>query len=209
MQDTEIGQVYIGPRGKLVFKDRHAILTEAVSTTAQAILGQDRAGGEFPYVSLQPAYDDADLRNVVRVGRDGGTPQEARDDVSVQDYLEHTYERTDLIMQTDSEAADYAGYLLAQSKDPDVRFTQIVVDPAAQPADLWPLVFATDFGWRYTVRSRPPGVGLVERDVFVRGIAGTYSKINRLQVTWTLQSADQAVALIWGTGRWGQRVFAY
>ena len=202
VQDTEIGEVYIDAAGKLVFKDRHAILTETLSTTAQAIFGRFGQSGELPYVSLEPSYDDDDIRNVVRIARAGGVQQEARDDTSVATYLEKTYERTDLLMQTDSEAAAYAQYLLAQSKDAEVRFTQIVINPVAQPDDLWPQVFVRDFGDRITIRSRPPGVGLIERDVFIRGIAGTYDGINRLQVTWTLQPADKAVGLVWDTGKW-------
>ncbi len=205
VQDTEIGEVYIDAAGRLVFKDRHAVLTEPLSTTSQAIFGRFGQSGELPYVDLEPAYDDADLRNVVRIAREGGVTQEARDDTSVFQFLEHTFERTDLLMQTDQEAANYAGFLLSQSKDPEVRFRQITVNPAAQPDDLWPQVFGRDFGDRITIRSRPPGVGLVERDVFIRGIAGSYAGINRLTVTWTLQPASRKTGLVWGTGRWGAK----
>jgi hypothetical protein len=203
VQDTELGEIYVDAAGRLVFKDRHAILTEPLSTTSQAVFGKFGQSGELPYVSLEPAYDDADIRNVVRIARAGGVQQEAHDDQSVTDFLEKTYERTDLLMQTDQEAADYADYLLAQSKDAEVRFTQITVDPAAQPADLWAHVFGRDFGDRITIRSRPPGVGLLERDVFIRGIAGSYAGINRLQVTWTLQPAAKAAGLVWDSGTWG------
>jgi hypothetical protein len=209
VQDTEIGEVYIDGAGRLVFKDRHAILTEPLSTTSQAILGRFGLPGELPYVSLQPAYDDDDVRNVVRIARAGGVPQEARDEQSVLDLLEKTYERTDLLMQTDQEADDYASYLLAQSAFADVRFTQITINPAAQGPDLWPQVFGRDFGDRVTVRSRPPGVGLVERDVFIRGIAGSYAGINRLTMTWTLQPAARATGLIWDSGKWGQKTWSY
>jgi hypothetical protein len=202
VQDTELGEIYIDPTGKLVFKDRHAILTEPLSTTSQAIFGRSGQSGELPYVSLQPAYDDEDIRNVIRIARAGGAQQEARDADSIAAYLEKTYERTDLLMQTDDEALSYAKFLLSQSKDAQVRFTQITVDPAAQPADLWAHVFGRDFGDRVTIRSRPPGVGLVERDVFIRGIAGSYAGINRLQVTWTLQPAAKATGLVWDSGKW-------
>lgn len=202
VQDTEIGEVYIDPAGRLVFKDRHAILTEPLSTIPQAVFGRFGEAGELPYVSLQPAYDDTDIVNVVRIARNGGVQQEARDDASVAAYLEKTLERTDLLMQTDTEAADYAAYLLSQSKDAAVRFTQITINPAAQPVDLWPHAFGRDFGDRIAIRSRPPGIGLVERDVFIRGVAGTYSGIDRLQVVWTLQPADKATGLIWDSGRW-------
>jgi hypothetical protein len=101
VQDTEIGEVYFDGAGRLVFKDRHAILTEPLSTTSQAIFGRYLMPNELPYVSIQPAYDDDDVRNVVRISRAGGVPQEARDEQSVIDLLEKTFERTDLLMQTD------------------------------------------------------------------------------------------------------------
>ena len=50
---------------------------------------------------------------------------------------------------------------------------------------------------------------LIERDVFIRGITGAYDGINRLQVTWTLQTADKANGLIWDTGKWGSKVWSY
>jgi hypothetical protein len=205
VQDTELGEMYIDPTGKVVFKDRHAILTEPLSTTAQAIFGRYGMPGELPYVSLDPAYDDEDVRNVIRVTREGGIQQETRDDTSVFNYLEKTYEISGLLQQTDQEALDWGNYVLAQSKDADVRFRQLVVNPAVQPVDLWPQVFGRDFGDRITIRSRPPGVGLVERDVFIRGIAGTYTGLNRLQVTWTLQAADKNAGLIWDVSKWNAK----
>jgi hypothetical protein len=209
VQDTEIGEVYFDGAGRLVFKDRHAILTEPLSTTSQAIFGRYLMPNELPYVSIQPAYDDDDVRNVVRISRAGGVPQEARDEQSVIDLLEKTFERTDLLMQTDQEADDYASYLLAQSAFADIRFTSIVIHPYAQPDDLWPQAFGRDFGDRITIRSRPPGVGLVERDVFIRGISGSYSGLNQLTITWTLQPASRTLGLIWDSGTWGARVWSY
>lgn len=201
VQDTELGEVYVDAAGKVVFKGRYAVLTDAVSATSQAIFGR-HTEGELPYVALVPSYDDADIRNVVRIARQDGVPQEARDSQSVAEFLEKTHERTDLLMQTDTDAAAYAQYLLASSKDAVLRFSQIVVNPHANPAALFPQVLRRDFGDRITVRSRPPGVPLIERDVFIRGIAGEYGGTNRWRFTWGLQPAARYVGMVWDVSAW-------
>lgn len=209
VQDTELGEVYVDAVGKVTFKSRYAILTETLSTTSQAIFGAWGQPGELPYVSVvYDAGDVADIRNVHRITRVGGSPQEARDDASVAEFLEHTHERTDLFMQTDPEALNFAQYLLALSKDPADTFTEITVDPRAHP-DLWVQVLTRDFGDRVTVRSRPPVVGLIERDVFIRGVAGEYRGTNQWGWTWTLQPAGRFNFGVWGAGAWGTSQWAF
>ena len=202
VSDTEMGEVYVDPNGKVVFKGRHAILEETLSQVSQATFGRFGLPGELPYSELVPDNSNSDLRTVVRIGRAGGVPQEVRDDAAVFEFRERTHERTDLLMQTDSEALDYAQYLLAVSKDPQLRFASITINPFAQPADLFPQCFTRDFGDRITIRSRPPVVGLVERDVFIRGVAGSFGGLGRWQFTWTLQSVDKALGLTWDVSKW-------
>lgn len=209
VQDTELGEIYVDAVGKVVFKGRYAILTETLSTTSQATFGTWAQPGELPHESkTYDAGNVADIRNVHRIGRAGGVPQEVRDEPSVAEFLEHTHERIDLLMQTDTEAADYARYLLALSKDPADTFTELVIDPRAHP-DLWPQVLTRDFGDRITIRSRPPFVGLIERESFIRGIAGEYRGTNQWRWTWALQPATRFNFGVWGAGKWGTSVWAY
>jgi len=208
VQDTEIGSVYFDAVGRVVFKSRHATLTEATSTTTQGVFGSDRAAGELPYAAVAPAWTDEAMRNVWRIAREGGVPQEARDEVSIVENLESVHERTDLLMQTDAEALAYAQYGLAMTSQPRFQFEQLTVDPRAQPADLFPQVLTRDFGHRITVRSRPPGVGLVERDSYIRGISGEYRGTNQWGWTWTLQPAEVTSYLIWNSGSWNTSAWA-
>lgn len=209
VQDTEIGSVYFDALGKLVFKGRYAHLEEPDSNTSQGIFGSDIAGGELPHAGLTPAYDDTTIRNVARITRVGGVEQEARDEPSIAEFLEATHERSDLIMQTDAAALAYAQYLVATSKDPELVFSEIAVDPRAQPLTLFPQVLGRDFGHRITVRSRPPGMAMVERDSYIRGIAGTYGGTNRWGWSWPLQPADATTYLIWDVGQWGQGAWSF
>lgn len=169
--DTEIGEVYIDGAGKVVFRNRHAILTEARSTTSQATFGD--GGGELPYVALDLAHDDTVIANLIRINRDGGAEQTAEDATSQSTYLTRTFVRSDLTHQTDAESLQYAEYTLALLKDGDLRFDSITIAPGDDPTNLFPQVLGRQLGDRITVKWTPPGRpgDPIERDCHIRGIA--------------------------------------
>jgi hypothetical protein len=174
-QDSELGEFYIDKLGNTTFRNRLALLTDARSNTAQAVFGDaGLIGGEIPQAASPVDYDDQTLANRVSITRVGGTEQVAQDAASEAKYLRKTYPRTDLIMETDAEALNYALQLLSQAKDPELRFRQVDFNVArAGTGDLvWPALLGRELGDRVTVIRRPPGGGDPnERDVFIRGIA--------------------------------------
>lgn len=222
-QDSEIGEVFIDAAGRVVFRGRHAIFERAGSATSQATFGSNRAGGELPFVTVVPAYDDADVRNVIRIARAGGVSQTAQDSASKQEFKIKTHERTDLLLTTDALSRDYAQYVLYLAKEPEYRFESLVVDPRAMPTQMFPQVLDRDFGDRVTVVSRPAGTSTggtptivsnslivsdslilaggngpepTIRDAFIRGIVHEYGGTNRWRTTWALQSATRYQFLI-------------
>ena len=197
--DTEIGETYFDAANRLVFRNRHAIITETRSTTSQAVFGEG-AGG-LAYDAITISNDDTQVRNIIRVSRVGGTLQTTEDSASITRYQRKTWGRSDLLMETDDEAANYAGYVLALSKTSELRFDSIRVDPTADPDNLWPQVLGRELGDRITVKFCPPGGGTtIDRDVFIRGIRHDITMQTWL-TTWTLQDASaqfltQPLALI-------------
>jgi hypothetical protein len=186
--DTEIGETYFDAAGRLVFRNRHAIITETRSTTPQAVFGEG-AGG-LAYDAITIANDDTQVRNIIRISRVGGTLQTAEDGDSIARYQRKTWGRSDLIMQTDAEAANYAQYVLSLSKTAELRFDSLVIDPTADPDNLWPQVLGRELGDRITVKFCPPGGGAtIERDVFIRGIRHDIT-MQTWMTTWTLQDAS-------------------
>lgn len=215
VQDTELGELYMSPSGDLVFRNRHAILTEARSNTSQATFGDGGIGaGEIPYASIAVENDDSTMANSVSIARNGGTQQLAEDATSIAKYLKKTYQRTDLLHQTDTESLNYAKALLSQAKDPELRFTQIGFDNLRPDvcATGWPALLGRELGDRITVIRRPPGGGSPnQRDVFVRRIEMTSDG-----PTWktglSLQSADRQQYWTIGNptlGRIGFNAIAY
>lgn len=189
VQDSEIGHMYVDARGYVVFRERSANLTDPKATTVQAAFGD--AAGELPFVDHAIQYDDEGLANLVRIARVGGTQQTAQDTSSQQQYLTHTHERTDLLLQTDAESADYAAFILHQSKEPELRFTDLTVAGHDDDA-LFPHMLGREFGDLITLTRRPPGGGPVTtRRCFIVGVSHAVSGPNEWSTTWALQSATK------------------
>lgn len=189
--DSEIGELYVDGAGRLVFRNRVAILQDARSNTPQATFG-DGGGSELGYHGLGISYDDTQFVNYVRVTRVGGTEQAVQDTTSQAMYLTRTFERSDLLLQTDADALSYARWVLYQSKDPELRFDSLQVKAHGDGANLFPQVLGREIGDRITVIRRPPGGGSpITRDAFIRGITHEWAPAT-WTTGWTLQSATKS-----------------
>jgi hypothetical protein len=189
VQDSEIGEVYVDGSGRLVFRNRQASMIDLRSAMSQAIFGD--GVGELPFLDTTISYDDTTIANLVRIANTGGTQQTVSDAASIQTYLTHTFERTDLLLETDAAAADYAAFILYQSKDPELRFDSMSVNPHDDEPALFPQVLGRAFGDRITIIRRPPGGGTVTRDVFIRGVTHSIAATGEWTTTWALQSATR------------------
>lgn len=199
--DTEIGELYVDGGGRVRFRARNALLTDARSAVSQATFGD--AGDELPYKDLAVSTDDATFFNQVRVTRatretaEGDPPDEpveqtADDSASQALFYAKTFVPSSApILLTDADTAAYAQWLLAVSSEPELRFTEITIEPAVQPADLWPQALGREIGDRITIIRRPPGGGdPIEMDCFIRGIEHTFGG-EEWTTKWTLQSAER------------------
>jgi hypothetical protein len=194
VQDSEVGQVFVDARGYVVFRDRHANLSDTESLTPQLYLGDDV--GEVPFVEAPISYDDTTLNNVVRISNVGGTQQIAEDVTSKQQYLIHTHDRTDLILETDTDALDYASFLLFQTKDPELRFSSVTVNGNDDDGALFPAMLGFDVGTQISLTRQPPGGGTVTREGYIVGIAHDVPGPNEWRTTWTLQSSTKWTYLV-------------
>jgi hypothetical protein len=203
--DTEIGSLYAGADGAVVFRHRQALLTDARSVTPQVVLGDlpgtvQAAGTEVPYAGVTRARDDTNLANDVQATRVGGTLQEAQDLTSQSQYLfVRSYARSDLLLTTDAEAQQWAQWVLYVSKDAAERFDHVDVDPMADPASLFPQLLGRDIGDRIQVWRRPAGVASpITKDCFIRGITLAYDSPTQSWAGsgWDLQPADQYAAFL-------------
>ncbi len=154
--DSEVGLLYAGPSGAVVFRDRKALTSRSQSVNVQGVFGDSGTAPELPYAMVARADDDTALANDIQAQSLGGTLQEVTDPASLTRYLfPRTYSRSDLILLSDADTAVWAQWVLFVSKTAENRFESLTVDPLAQPEDLWPQVLGRDFGDRIQVTKRP------------------------------------------------------
>lgn len=127
---------------------------------------------ELPYADVKMSSADEGMANRVMITRVDGVQQVAEDAASVDEYLVKTYERSDLLMQTDTSALDYANEVLLHFANPGRRFERIEFNTPA-PAiedELWPVLLDMQFGDRLHIVRRPAGGGSpIQQGCFVRG----------------------------------------
>lgn len=205
-QDTELGEFYVDAQGRTVFRNRLATLEETRSTDPQAVFGDGGiALGELPYADVKITSDDANMANVITISRAGGTAQTVNDATSQAKYLKKSYQRLDLLMETDEVALQYAQALLYQGGTPETRFTSLTLrTPRPEVADdVYPHMLGRLFGDRITIIRRPPGGGsAISRDSFIRGVEHS-SDGEAWTTVFQLQSATRFSFFVLGDAELG------
>ncbi|MGW3809075.1 hypothetical protein [Micromonospora sp. NPDC005113] len=168
---------------------------------------------ELPYTDAVLTSDATQMANLISIARAGGTAQVVEDAASRTAYLTSTHQRHDLLVQTDGAALVYAEQLLARASTPELRFSQLVLNPRRE-AQLWIQALSREIGQRLRVVRRPPGGGdPITRDVFLRGVEHEVSPeqwttrfvlqhaptISRVTDTFTRTAANG-----WGSASTGQ-----
>lgn len=192
VERTELGLLFIAADGGVVFHNRVRRLN-AGSKGALAVFGEDAAGGEVPYASVDLDYDDAYLWNEARVTRTGGTEQSYQDATSKADHFLRTLRRS-VLAETDTEASAMAGYLVNRYKEPGVRISALELEPYYPDGRVWPQLLGRELGDVVTVRHRPLGGGsALEQVSVIESIKGAWeAEANRWRASWTLSPADTA-----------------
>jgi len=192
--DTELGELYVNESGAAFFRNRQGVMTDTRSATSQATFGDAGDGSELPYAAVGRADDDTQLCNDAQITRAGGTMQETTDAASVAEFkFARTYPADGLLMTSDTEALQYAQFVVYVSAGGENRFDTLTINPQRDPVNLWPQALGRRFGDRITVKRRPPGMGsAISRDCFIRGITHDFDfAADTWVTTWTLQDATR------------------
>lgn len=123
VETSEQGAFYMSPEGNAVFKNRSNVITSAGSTPIQF-----NQTGDIPYKNLVFAFDDKLIVNESNVTRVGGTTQTFIDANSLAQYFPHVVNFSDLVIQTDADAANIAGIYVGTRSDTTIRIDQMTVD---------------------------------------------------------------------------------
>ena len=195
--DSEAGEIYVNGSGAVVFRDRYAPQADARSNTVQAVFGDNPgtshpAGTELAYEEITRPDDDTTMANDIQAAIAGSSSlQQARDAASIARFLfPRSYARSDLLLQSDADAANWAQYVLSVSKGDEARFDSLTIHADAAPDTLFPQVLGREVGDRIQVWRHPPGMAPISRDCFISSISHEIT-VDSWMTVWGLRDASK------------------
>jgi hypothetical protein len=179
---SEYGSFYVDATGSFVFQDR-ALTSSSVAATPTVFTDDGSAG--LLYFDAAWVLNDVLVYNQANITRSGGTTQQATDSASIAKYFLHSYTQTDLLMQTDAVALDYARAYVASRAETSVRCDAIVLDLYTENYDAGiAAALGLDYFDPITVTTTQPGSTTLTKTLQIFGVAMTINP-NKWRVTFT------------------------
>jgi hypothetical protein len=166
--DSEYGAVYVDASGSFVFQDR----TVTVSSIAATPTVFTDNGAGIRYANATWVLNDYLIFNSASVTRSGGSPQLAINQPSIDKYFLHSYTLTDLLMQTDTVALDYARSYVASRAETTIRCDAIELDLYTDNYTAGTIAaLDLDFFDPITVITTQPGGSTLNKTLQIFGVA--------------------------------------
>jgi hypothetical protein len=124
VQISEYGAFYIDALGNAVFKDR---LNCTKSVNATSVVFNDNGTGISYYNALW-LLNDTQIVNNANITATGLATQNASNAASIAKYFTHGYSQQDLLMQTTTDALNYAQAYVASRAETTTRVDAITLD---------------------------------------------------------------------------------
>lgn len=121
---SEYGSLYVDASGSFVFQDR-AYTTSSVNGTP--VVFNDNGTG-IQYFNAIWLLNDVLVYNSAQITRTGGTTQSATNQTSIDKYFVHSYNQQNLLMETDTDALNYARAYVASRAETSTRCDSITLD---------------------------------------------------------------------------------
>jgi hypothetical protein len=190
--DDELGAVHFTPEGALRWLGRNVWEAEPLPLFT---VGCDTPDAYDVLMDASPTNMDAQLRNSVYAARTGGTSQHAISPASVGRYGVYEYQRTDLGLESDAQAAEWAADVLRIYAWPQIALDDVTMLPAVAP-DSWAcwvdvLGLETFVGIVRVLWAPPDIPDRAPIDLLCR-VVGTKHTVTRTEwaVQWVLVNAD-------------------
>lgn len=165
---TEYGALYCDPSGNIVFKDRSFTAGSVAGTPT--VFADDGTG--ISYSTLQWVLNDAQIFNQANVTATGLARQTASDSTSISTYFLHSYNISDLLMQTTAEALNYALAYVASRKDTSIRADSITLDlTTGNYAAGITAALSLDYFAPITIKQLQPGGNTLSKTFQIFGVS--------------------------------------
>jgi hypothetical protein len=178
---SEYGAFYVDAAGSFVFQDR-ALTSSSIGGTPTVFTD---TGGDIKYFDAKWVLNDVLVYNQANITRTGGTAQTSINSDSIAKYFLHSYTQTNLLMQTDAVALDYARAYVASRAETTVRCDELTLDLYTENYDTG-IVAALDLDFfdPITVTTTQPGSSSLVKTLQIFGVAMTI-RPNKWQVKFT------------------------
>ena len=120
---SEYGAVYMDAYGNVVFQDR--ALTSSSIGGSSTTFADDGTG--IQYQNVRWVLDDSLVYNSASITATGLATQTAINQPSIDKYFLHSYNKSDLLMQTTAVALDYAQAYVASRQETSVRCDSVTL----------------------------------------------------------------------------------
>jgi len=162
---SEQGAYYVSPSGNVVFKNRSEVIGSAGDTPIEF----NQTTG-IPYKNVKFAFDDKLIVNQANITRLGGATQVFIDADSVATYFPHSITSSDLVVQTDAEAANIAAIYVASRSDTTIRIDEMSIDllDSNVPTDT---LLGMDYFTNVLITNIQPDGSTITKNLQVQGVA--------------------------------------
>jgi hypothetical protein len=161
---SEQGAFYVSPEGNAIFKNRSNTISSAGGTPIEF----NQTGG-IPYKNLVFAFDDKLIVNQANITRIGGTTQTKTDATSVAAYFPHTVTYSQLVVDTDAEAANIAAIFVGTRATTTIRIDQMTID-LNDPAVPNATILGLDYFDNVLISNIQPDGSTITKDLQIQGV---------------------------------------
>jgi hypothetical protein len=181
IESTEYGALYMDRAGNFTFQDR--TVTSASVAGTPTIFNDNGTG--IAYNNALWKLDDSLVFNKATITRTGGTTQTATNQDSIDKYFLHSYNESNLLMETDSEALNNALAFVASRAETAIRCDAVTLDLYTNNYNSGILAaLGLDFFSPVTVSTTQPGSSTLTKTLQVFGVSHDI-KPNAWKTTFT------------------------
>lgn len=194
IEATEMGAFFMDTQGNATFYD-HVTLGQKSNGTPTTF---NDTGANTAYQTIDVSLDETELANVVTVTRLGGTPQTTTDPASIETYYQRSYDRSGLMMETDSAALAQARSLIIYKANAALRIDSIGIDLSSPSNRVLPGL-TLDIGAPVVVNRHYAGT-TISADLAVQGVSHDISPDRWFT---TISTAERITTFILGSATSG------
>jgi hypothetical protein len=165
---SEYGALYVDASGSFVFQDRDVTAGSIANTPT--VFNDD--GTDIEYSNAIWRLDDTLIFNSASITATGLATQTATNAASIEKYFLHSYNQQNLLMQTTTEALNYAQAFVASRQETSIRCDLLELDLYTNNYNLGIKAgLGLDFFDNVTVTTNQPGVSTITKTLQVFGVA--------------------------------------